>query len=89
MGQGGNVYEWMETAYDGTNDSVGEDGQLRGGVWGDFSFFLLATLRDREQTTTDREYIMSGFRIASVPEPSSLSLLALGGVLEALRRRRK
>ena len=29
-----------------------------------------------------------GFRIASVPEPSSLTLVALGGVVVALRRRR-
>jgi hypothetical protein len=33
MGQGGNVWEWMETAYDGTNNTAGENRELRGGSW--------------------------------------------------------
>ena len=33
MGQGGNVWEWNETAYDGTNNTAGENRELRGGSW--------------------------------------------------------
>ena len=85
MGQGGNVWEWNETAYDGTNDTADERRELRGGVWWGPSDRFLAS--DRYESDPSHEYYI-GFRVASVPDPSSLSLLVLGGVVVALRRRR-
>ena len=34
MGQGGNVWQWQESAFDGVNDSTTEDRVARGGDWG-------------------------------------------------------
>jgi formylglycine-generating enzyme required for sulfatase activity len=87
MGQGGNAYELLETAHDGTNDTAGESRELRGGSWFYGSFFLGAS--SRSTTYPAGEFDDFGFRVASVPEPSSFSLLALGGVVVALRRRKK
>jgi len=91
MGQVGNVYEWNETAYDGTNDSAGENRELRGASW-EISGFMggfLLDASDRLSMGPTSEDRIVGFRVASVPEPSSLSLLALGWVVVALRRRKK
>jgi len=87
MGQGGNVWEWNETAYDGTNNTVGEYRVLRGGSWNNDSSLLVASGRDGGiPTTGDFNY---GFRVASVPEPSAISLLAVAlGALAVMRRRR-
>jgi formylglycine-generating enzyme required for sulfatase activity len=87
MGQGGNVWEWNETAYDGINNTVGEYRDLRGGSWDRLSNLMDAS----EYGLIDPldENINFGFRVASVPEPSSLSLLALGGVVVALANKRK
>jgi formylglycine-generating enzyme required for sulfatase activity len=87
MGQGGNVWEWMETAYDGINNTAGENRELRGGSWNFYSSSLDASFRVIDYPT--RESIVNGFRVASVPEPTSFSLLVLGGLVVALRRRRK
>ena len=87
MGQGGNVSEWNETAYDGSNNIAGENRELRGGSWSYNRFLLDAWIRNGGDRPAD-EYSYFGFRVASVPEPSSLSLLVLGGVVMALRRRR-
>ena len=81
------MYEWMETAYDGTNDTAGETRELRGGSWDFFSHFLDASLRGSFDPTS--EFTNLGFRVASVPEPSTLSLLAIGLGGLALVRRRK
>jgi formylglycine-generating enzyme required for sulfatase activity len=87
MAQGGNVWELTETAYDGTNDTAGELRNLRGGSWADYGSNQLGASNKNNYNPSDELYII-GFRVASVPEPSSLSLLALGGVVVALRRRR-
>ena len=84
MGQGGNVWEWNETAYDGINNTAGENRALRGGAWGDSSFILGASYRYvRNPSVESSSY---GFRVASVPEPSSLSLLLIGVAGMASRR---
>lgn len=86
MAQGGNVWEWNETAYDGSNNTEGELRELRGGSWESVSYVFDAAIRSYSSPTN--EYFYYGFRVASVPEPSALSLLAVGlGVV--LRRRRR
>jgi len=90
MAQGGNVFEWIETASDGTNNTAGENRELRGGAWYDgtvLSISLDASVRIGGDPSEGGPYI--GFRVASVPEPSSLSLLALGGVVVAVGRRKR
>ena len=91
MGQGGNLWEWTETAYDGINNTAGEDRELRGGSWytGLGSIVLESSFRTRTNPSANQEEEEDlGFRVAMIPEPSSLSLLALGGVVVALRRRK-
>jgi formylglycine-generating enzyme required for sulfatase activity len=87
MGQGGNVWEWNETAYDGTNNTAGEIRDLRGGSWVGSLLLLDASYRD--VVNPSNENVSFGFRVASVPEPSALSLLAIGLSGLALVRRRK
>lgn len=91
MGQGGNVHEWNETAFDGLNDSATEIRLLRGGTWMADSFFgseiVGSSVYFGISPSDERNTV--GFRIAMIPEPSSFSLLLAGGaVLMAGRRRR-
>jgi len=91
MAQGGNVYEWMESARDGVNNSSTENREIRGGAWYGHSTGVLAksSLTDGTPSDPNYNYLVNGFRVAMVPEPSSLSLLLAGGaVLMAGRRRR-
>ena len=85
IAQGGNVIEWTESAADSINNEAQELRVYRGGGWNDMSVSLNAL----GSLSIEPEYDFNfGFRVASIPEPSSLSLLALGGVVMALRRRR-
>ena len=86
MGQGGNVWEWNETAFDGTNDTAGENREVRGGSWVSISVKLGASTRSLDDPTSEDSY--SGFRVASVPEPST-GLLVLLGLSGLLLKRRK
>jgi hypothetical protein len=45
MGQGGNVYEMLETEYDSVNDSVTAARELRGAAWMQDASGLLPTNR--------------------------------------------
>ncbi len=86
MGQGGNVWEWNETAYDGMNNTAGENRVLRGGSWYYSSSYLGASYRFIDiPSIEDIDY---GFRVASVPEPST-GLLVVLGLSGLLLRRRK
>ena len=89
MGQGGNVWEWNESAFDGTNSSSSEDRAIRGGVWLSSEFFLRSSIRD-DYAPTNEDNFSVGFRVASVPEPSTYALLLMtgAGALWWARRRR-
>ena len=78
--QGGNVWEW--------NDAVISSARgVRGGSWGltDGSY-LASSFRGGEGPSTDN--LLLGFRLASVPEPSSLVLSVLASGVMLLRRKR-
>ena len=78
--QGGNVWEW--------NDAVISSSRgLRGGYWGS-SFdvsSLASSYRNYNDQTVGNDDI--GFRVASVPEPTSLVLTTLGGMMLVRRKR--
>jgi formylglycine-generating enzyme len=90
MAQSGNVWEWMETTIDGINKTVGGVRGMRGGSWADDnSVYLDASWGSDYYDPSFDDAFNLGFRVASVPEPPSLSLLALGGMVVALFRRKR
>ncbi len=88
MGQGGNVREWNESAFDGSNNTSSEDRTIRGGVWLSAEEFLRSSTRLDGSVSGGVNSL--GFRVASVPEPSTYALLAMtaAGALWMTRRRR-
>ena len=87
MGQNGNVFEWVESAFDGINNSSSESRPFRGGSWGDAEFDLRSSTRWGPNPPPYWDYI--GFRVASVPEPTSTVLMCSAGLLAIARRRRR
>ncbi len=83
--QGGNLFEWNEaivyTAL--TYSSRG----LRGGSFDDVSGALHASGRNYYIGYPNFESYITGFRLSVVPEPTSIVILALGGVGILVRRR--
>ena len=76
----GNLFEWNEAVI--FDDFRG----LRGGSWFDISSFLSASGRSNSFPTN--EFVIIGFRVASpaadpavVPEPQTLGLLVIGGMM--------
>lgn len=90
LGQGGNVREWEETAFDRINSSAVEQRGLRGGSWGDGETLLAAWNRG-VGIGPAFEGNFVGLRVASIiPEPSSLFLMVIGlAVLAGPRNRRR
>ncbi len=71
--QGGNVWEWNEDFLYPSYRC------LRGGSFSINASYLLVTARTTLEPTY--ESYSFGFRVALVPEPATLALLALGGAL--------
>jgi formylglycine-generating enzyme len=79
--QGGNVQEWNDTL------SSGSSRGLRGGDGGGYSYFLAASCRTTTAPSLDG--VGLGFRVASVPEPGSITLLIVGAIAALILRRRR
>ena len=87
MGQGGNIWEMNETAFDGSNNSPSESRALRGGSYPNDATRLASSYH---QATEPLDSVASiGFRVASVPEPSTYALLLMTGAGWLLWKRRK
>ena len=78
MGQGGNVFEWNETAWDGVNDLDTETRVVRGGAWNTGANYLASNLRNPAGPSASSGTI--GFRVAGlvieptpVPEPATFA----------------
>ncbi len=83
--QGGNVWEWNETAYSSSSRGV------RGGCWYDYSGRISDILAASARSSPDPVYesLTIGFRVASVPEPCSFVLMAGIAVMSLLYFRRR
>jgi formylglycine-generating enzyme required for sulfatase activity len=78
--QGGNVWEWNDAVISGSSRG------LRGGSFSNAVTSLRSSGRNGNDPTSENTNI--GFRVASVPEPTSLLLTMLaGGVMLARRKR--
>lgn len=78
--QGGNVWEW--------NDAViGSSRGLRGGSFNNSENDLRASFRGSDDPTGEDFYVV-GFRVASVPEPTSIVLTMLASGVMLIRRKR-
>jgi sulfatase modifying factor 1 len=85
MGQGGNAAEWQETDPDFVNDSVLSTRVIRGGSWNTNSNILHAS---NWGNGVPGNGAIIGFRVASVPEPSTALLGAMTAVAVTMRRKR-
>ncbi|MEZ5323508.1 MAG: SUMF1/EgtB/PvdO family nonheme iron enzyme [Verrucomicrobiales bacterium] len=86
MAQNGNVLEWNETASDGANNWDQEERFLQGGAW----FGLPSRIKSHwffGHSPKAGDSIV-GFRIAAIPEPSTLSLVLAGAACAMIRRKR-
>lgn len=81
----GNIWEQLESAFDGSLDSSGEDMAYRGG-----DYFLGASKLvsgNREPDSPDSEWSNLGFRVVAIPEPGTISLMSLSTMGLFLTRR--
>jgi formylglycine-generating enzyme required for sulfatase activity len=78
--QGGNVWEWNDAVISGSSRA------LRGGSFIDLEFNLRSS--GRFGFVPSDEFNFIGFRVASVPEPTSLLLTMLAGGVMLIRRKR-
>jgi formylglycine-generating enzyme required for sulfatase activity len=88
MAQGGNVWEWQESAAHGGNNDPGDYRVQRGGDWDDWSLDL-RSLEQIDIFGPELEVDDLGFRVAAVPEPmESAGVIGIAALGFALWRRR-
>ena len=77
---GGNVWEW--------NDSIPSPGLrgLRGGSWNFLSHSLQSSIRVSRLPTIENTVL--GFRVASIPEPATGSMMLIALMTLGCRRKR-
>ncbi len=78
MGQGGNAWEWQESAFTGANDLPSEARGARGGFWNSPANFLASSLQGNAAPAFESFGV--GFRVAAVPEPEQYAA-AFGAAL--------
>ena len=77
---GGNAWEWNESIQGGSSFRG-----IRGGFFGDPDITLSANFPIDGDPAG--QFFNVGFRVVAIPSPSSVALLAIGGVLAGRRRR--
>ena len=83
--QGGNVWEWNEAVIDLSGGSLDDaDRGLRGGDYSNSAGSLISSFRSSYDPSQEELFI--GFRVSQVPEPTTLTLLALGSLAFLCRR---
>jgi len=87
MGQGGNLREWTESAANGFYNDPNAIRAMRGGAYNLDATALPSTFRNTYDPFLDNSSF--GFRVASVPEPSTYALLLLGAGAMYLWKRRQ
>jgi formylglycine-generating enzyme required for sulfatase activity len=87
-GQNGNIQEWLESAGDGVNDSPLEDRVQRGGNYLDLEDSLRSSVSNAFAIPQVSDSGL-GFRVASVPEPSTAIVILTSGFAGLLARRRR
>lgn len=75
----GNVWEWCESAFDGTLDVISENRVLRGGAYNTAEGSLEAI--NRFYDNPDNPDFNVGFRPVAIPEPAVVSLLVSSGLM--------
>jgi len=83
--QNGNAWEWNESAFDGSNNSSSELRAVRGGNWDFTEFNLRSSVRSSLRPSLESD--TRGFRVASVPEPSTALMILIPVGAWLLRRR--
>jgi formylglycine-generating enzyme required for sulfatase activity len=95
MGQGGNIHQWEETAFNGSNTNASDNRGFRGGCYLAPADNLLSSSRYSCIYGPNFPDPNLGLRVASVdigsiPEPSTYALFGIGaiGVLMVIRRKK-
>jgi len=90
MGQAGNVFQLMESAYSGSNTNPTDNRTFQGGFWGT-TYPSLQSSANYSIAPTSGMNLLS-FRVAevsAVPEPSAYILFGLGGLALVVAYRRR
>jgi sulfatase modifying factor 1 len=89
MGQGGNVGQWMETQWQGNNTRPSDPRGYPAGAWVGSVDYLKSSFHNYTGEVDSPSYSSIGFRVASVPEPSTYALIGIGVVALLIVSRKK